>query len=818
MPRVLSVLVALLLLATPSAAFAQSRRRTRRPATRRSTSTSRRFRAPPATSARARRAAQADGDADARRSARGSSASAPTARRSPTPSTRPRRRAQPSAEAADAADRRRAARRSARCSTPRPATTAAAAWAWCCRRSCSPRCSASSRSSSRAAGRCPDVAVACARRAVVAAARRRAAARWRPRRARAGARAARRSASSTASSARHAAERAPWLTRARRRPARTSCASTSAGSRPTRRPARRLRRAATPPTRAYDFRRADAAIVDATARGLRVLASFTGAPRWAEGADRPADAPTASWKPDPAALEEYGAALARRYSGTFPDPARPGLDAAARRGLPALERAEPRQVPQPAVESAARRSRPRTTAACSRAFYRGVKSVNPAALVVTGGTGPFGDPGTDGHRIMPARFVREMLCLREPASAAPARHELPAPARFDVLAHHPYSVGSPRRKALNADDVSIPDMGKLTRLLRAAERTGRALPRKRHRAVGHRGLLRLLAARSRRRAGRRCTPATSRRPSTCSGARASTRSRGFRSATRLPAASYADDRQSGIYFADGRPKIAAARVPLPARRRARRRARSLRVWGRAPVAGIGAHRATRRPRGWRLVRKVRAKRRAHVPRADRRPAPDAARARRRRDEPDLARALTRRLSARTRPHVRARASWHHQLEENDVKRVLIALSRRGRGAVRGTVAGAAAHEPRQRVSSWPDRQQPVLPGAAAQLRQADGEAVAARATFLRQDRTISILAPITALASGRAAIELHAASRRTNYTLPVDRREPAHPRDTPDPALAGELRHRHPARSTTRATPTRARRSCVCAPPTTRRP
>ena len=103
------------------------------------------------------------------------------------------------------------------------------------------------------------------------------------------------------------------------------------------------------------------------------------------------------------------------------------------------------------------------------AFYRGVKSVRPAALVVTAGTAPFGDPGVGGHRIMPARFVRELLCLRR------SRRRLrgtscPAPARFDVLSHHPYSVGSPRRKALNADDVSIPDLGKLTRLLRAAER------------------------------------------------------------------------------------------------------------------------------------------------------------------------------------------------------------------------------------------------------------------------------------------------------------------------------------------------------------
>ena len=38
---------------------------------------------------------------------------------------------------------------------------------------------------------------------------------------------------------------------------------------------------------AYDFTRADAAIEAADARGLRVIISFTGAPRWAEGRRRP---------------------------------------------------------------------------------------------------------------------------------------------------------------------------------------------------------------------------------------------------------------------------------------------------------------------------------------------------------------------------------------------------------------------------------------------------------------------------------------------------------------------------------------------------
>jgi hypothetical protein len=44
----------------------------------------------------------------------------------------------------------------------------------------------------------------------------------------------------------------------------------------------------------------------------------------------------------------------------------------------------------------------------------------------------------------------------------------------------------------------------------------------------------------------------------------------------------------------------------------------------------------------------------------------------------------------------------------------------------------------------------------------------ARATINQIRRTISILAPITKLASGSAAIQLHAAGLRTNFSAPVD--------------------------------------------------
>jgi len=354
--------------------------------------------------------------------------------------------------------------------------------------------------------------------------------------------------------------------------------------------------ATNPADRTYDFSSADAAIKDATARGLRVLFSFSGAPRWAEGPNRPAGAPRGSWRPDPKALEDYGTALAKRYSGSFPDPLQPGAS---------LPRVDAFQVwNEPNLDTyltpqwlGGRTFAPAHYRRMLNAFYRGVKSVRSDALVVTAGTAPFGDPGSGGDRIMPARFVRDMLCLRRTRGTACA-----APARFDVLAHHPYSVGSPSRRALNADDVSIPDMGKLTALLRKAEATGRALPRKRHRLWV-------------------TEVSYDSSPPDPDGVPAAVHARfvaetlyllwrqgvdtitWFQIRDQAPEPSYAATNQSGIYYRDGQEKPArqAFRFPFVA---VRERRGVVRVWGRSPVAGkIVIERQTRS--GWRALRTLR---------------------------------------------------------------------------------------------------------------------------------------------------------------------------------------------------------------------
>ena len=67
----------------------------------------------------------------------------------------------------------------------------------------------------------------------------------------------------------------------------------------------------------YSFARADRAINDAAARGLRILVTVFDAPEFAEAAGQPSNAPDGTWKPDPAALQEFAQAVATRYSGSF---------------------------------------------------------------------------------------------------------------------------------------------------------------------------------------------------------------------------------------------------------------------------------------------------------------------------------------------------------------------------------------------------------------------------------------------------------------------------------------------------------------------
>jgi hypothetical protein len=221
----------------------------------------------------------------------------------------------------------------------------------------------------------------------------------------------------------------------------------------------------------YDFTSIDAAIRSAVGAGLTPLLVVSHAPEFAEAPGRWPYAYPGSWAPDPAALQDFAIALARRYSGVFPDPLvadhvlpRVGLYQAWNE--PNLPRfLEPQWVVRHGHWIA---FSPLLYRQLLNAFYAGIKAVDARDLVISAGVAPNGDPVGVG-RMAPVTFLEEMLCLQADGGCSDPPH-------LDVLSFHPLSVGNPDRPAVASLDVSIADAAKVTGLLRAAERRHTVLP------------------------------------------------------------------------------------------------------------------------------------------------------------------------------------------------------------------------------------------------------------------------------------------------------------------------------------------------------
>lgn len=325
-----------------------------------------------------------------------------------------------------------------------------------------------------------------------------------------------------------------------------------------------------PADAAYRWIELDAAAGDAAARGLRINLTLTGAPAWAEGPGRPESAQRGTWRPDSAAYGRFAVAVATRYSGRYPDPSRPGavlprIDVFQPWNEPNLDRY---LTPQWTRRNGRwRTASPRIYRGLLNAFARAVKAVDRRNLVVAGGTAPFGDLDPGGERLPPARFIRELLSAR---------------TVFDVLAHHPYSVRGPFGPALNTDDVSVPDLAKLTKPLRRAERAGRISPSGRKRLwvtelswdsspPDPRGVKEARHARWLSEGlyvlWRQGVDAVT----------------WFQIRDQAPEPSFAETYQSGVYLRSGRPKLAARAYAFPFV--VRRRAGRTRIWLRSPAAG-----------------------------------------------------------------------------------------------------------------------------------------------------------------------------------------------------------------------------------------
>ncbi len=245
------------------------------------------------------------------------------------------------------------------------------------------------------------------------------------------------------------------------------------------------------------------------------------------------------------------------------------------------------------------RSQPRTTARCSNAAYARSRRSTPRTWSATAGTAPYGDPRrrrTADHAA--ALLARAAVPAREGAAARACPRR---PARFDASAHHPYGVSGPTTHALNADDAAVPDIGRISALVRAAVSRRTVVPARAKQAW----------------VTEVSWDSSPPDPDGVSGARqAAWLSQAlsilwrqhvavvtwFRMRDQPPVPSYAATNQSGVYLLSGEPKTVAAGLRLPASPANACGRGTTAVWGRAPGAGPGHRRAPRRGGAWRRVR------------------------------------------------------------------------------------------------------------------------------------------------------------------------------------------------------------------------
>lgn len=244
-------------------------------------------------------------------------------------------------------------------------------------------------------------------------------------------------------------------------------------------PARRPRgfKASNPRAHAYRWASLDETVRAAAAHGQNVILTANGAPIWAEEGPIPAGVVPGIWFPNAADFGAFAHALAERYSGHFPDPLHRGRALPRVRFFQAWNEPNLPNYLMPQWGRAKNGSwvpvSPGIYRSMLNSFYAGVKSVSRSDLVLSAGTGPYGDPPATGYgRMYPVTFLQGLFCLT--AGYRPAA--CPNPVHVDAVDDHPYSVG-PTVKAQNPGDISVPDQGKIWRILRTAARYRRVLPR-----------------------------------------------------------------------------------------------------------------------------------------------------------------------------------------------------------------------------------------------------------------------------------------------------------------------------------------------------
>lgn len=211
----------------------------------------------------------------------------------------------------------------------------------------------------------------------------------------------------------------------------------------------------------YNWGPVDRWVTAAVQVGLIPVIQIRSAPPWAQRCPPAMIDTGAPCNPDPADLAAFATAAARRYSGNFA-------------GLPRVHYWQGLNEPNlslffnPQFEGDKPVS-PILYRALINAFYAAIKAVDPSNLVIAAGLGPIAVPK---YTIGPMRFTRLLLCMKGHNHPHPTKGDCEGGVNFDIFDIHPYTTGGPTHEG-GINDVEIADLGKLTTLLRAADRAGR---------------------------------------------------------------------------------------------------------------------------------------------------------------------------------------------------------------------------------------------------------------------------------------------------------------------------------------------------------
>lgn len=212
----------------------------------------------------------------------------------------------------------------------------------------------------------------------------------------------------------------------------------------------------------YNWTDVDVATSRAVAAGLTPVLLIEGAPPWAQRCATPPVLPDATCDPDPGALAVFAAAAARRYGGGFG-------------GLPRVRYWQILNEPNlslfffPQFNTAGKVLSAALYRKALNASYAAIKAVDPSNLVLSSGLGPIAVPK---WTVGPLRFTRDLLCMKGHNRPRPKKGNCGGGVSFDIFAIQPYTTQGPSYEG-NVNDVPIGGLGKLQRLLRAADRAGR---------------------------------------------------------------------------------------------------------------------------------------------------------------------------------------------------------------------------------------------------------------------------------------------------------------------------------------------------------